>query len=329
MTREVRHSQVELRAEGRRLFGTAIRYGDESRMLFGRERFEPGAFGDLAGADVILNASHRRDRPLARTGGGGLELADSPEALTFTAELPQTRDADDTLALVRGRVLRGASIEFLATRDRDESGVRVVEAATLTGIGIVDSPAYPDSAVAARHALDCAQPEIRIRPQGGLDLEIPLEVDLVASVVSATALFIEREALDDSIAAITAGAQGFTLLRGNDYNAPLASASSGDVRIARQGAAIRITAEKLLDAAAAREVVGMLRDGVELKAFPGVVGMEEEIEEFTGTDGRAWRRRRVKKGGICEGRISMASGGGFVKRRRRRRGRRSAPAFFA
>ena len=58
----------------------------------------PGAFGDVAALDVILNGHHDRGRgPLLRTGGAGLVLEDSAAALTMIAELPNTRDADDTL----------------------------------------------------------------------------------------------------------------------------------------------------------------------------------------------------------------------------------------
>ena len=56
-----------------------------------RERFESGAFGDLATADVLLNAQHQRAVPLARTGGGGLVLLDTLMELRIDATLPETR----------------------------------------------------------------------------------------------------------------------------------------------------------------------------------------------------------------------------------------------
>ncbi len=60
------------------------------------------------------------------------------------------READDTLTLVRSGVLRGLSIEFAATRERMVGGVRTIQAARLTGIGVVDRNAYPGSTVEAR-----------------------------------------------------------------------------------------------------------------------------------------------------------------------------------
>ena len=148
MLNEYRYA--ELRAEGeRQLSGVAIKYGDVAALPFGRERFEVRAFGDLGAADVILNTMHDRRRPLARS-GSGLTLTDTPQALEVRAELPNTREADDTLALVKSGVYRGLSIEFAATRERMVSGVRSIQAARLTGIGVVDRAAYPQSSVEAR-----------------------------------------------------------------------------------------------------------------------------------------------------------------------------------
>ena len=116
------------------------------------ERFEPGAFGDLSGADVILNRQHLRAAPLARTGGGGLTLADGPDALRMSADLPETREAADALTLVRAGILRGLSVEFRALRERIERGVRVIVRAKLIRIGLVDEPAYKGAGVEARQA---------------------------------------------------------------------------------------------------------------------------------------------------------------------------------
>ena len=131
----------ELRAvEGRAIEGVAVAYGDTARLPWGEERILPGAFGDVAQADVVMNAQHDRGRPLARTGGGGLALADTAQALIVRATLPDTRAADDVLALVRANILRGLSIEFLPSAERIEGRVRVITAASLRGVAVVDTP---------------------------------------------------------------------------------------------------------------------------------------------------------------------------------------------
>lgn len=130
--------------EGSTLKGTVVRYGDIATLPFGRERISPGAFAPIQ--DVILNRQHQRDKPLART-DGGLVLRDSPASLELEATLPDTTEALDALKLVRSNVLRGFSVEFVALQERLDNDVVVVERGRLVGIGLVDSPAYPQSQV--------------------------------------------------------------------------------------------------------------------------------------------------------------------------------------
>ena len=152
----------ELRqGEGRRLEGTAVRYGDEAALPWGKERFEAGAFsGGMS--DVRLTVQHDRGRPLART-GAGLTLDDNAERLALAAELPATREADDTMTLVRAGVLRGLSVEFRAVVERMEGETRVISRATLGAVSVVDEPAYPQSEIEARMAALAPAPKRRRR----------------------------------------------------------------------------------------------------------------------------------------------------------------------
>ena len=135
--------------EGRTLTGLALPFEREGRVGNMRERFARGSVASSGSA--ILNVQHDRGRAIAR----------EPETLTFEvtdsgllmrATLPATREADDTLALVRAKVLRGLSVEFLAQRERVVAGVRVIERGTVYGLAVVDHAAYPDATVAARAA---------------------------------------------------------------------------------------------------------------------------------------------------------------------------------
>ena len=148
-TNELRFCELR-HGEGRQIAGVAMRYETVATLPWGREMFRPGAFAPLGNADVILNSSHKRDAPLARTGGGGLELLDDEEKLEIRAQLPQTSLADDVLALVRANVMKGLSIEFRAITERVENNIRIVAKAELTGIGVVDTPAFEESIVQAR-----------------------------------------------------------------------------------------------------------------------------------------------------------------------------------
>ena len=145
----------EVRREGRVLEGTAIVYGDVARIGTRAERFLPGALGaDVGGLDVLLNVMHDSGRVLARSGGGGLVLTDTPTALEVRAELPETSESADCLALVEAGVLRGLSLEFISLRAHMEGATRIIASARLVNIGVVDRPAYPASKVAARAEVD-------------------------------------------------------------------------------------------------------------------------------------------------------------------------------
>ena len=140
--------EIRQQADGSyRLAGVVMDYSDEGRILGGRERFERGSINIRDG--VILNRMHDRLRPLARA-PETLRLDDSAERLTLVAEMPATQDAADVHRLVQARVLRGLSLEFVATAERFDSGTRVIESADLTGVGVVDTGAYRLSEVEAR-----------------------------------------------------------------------------------------------------------------------------------------------------------------------------------
>ena len=145
---------AEIRSDGDALSGVAVRYGDTATIKMGsmqmRETIEPGAFGDVG--DVVLNLQHDRTQPIARTGeGGGLELTDTKESLRARISAPSYPRWNEITDLVNRRVLRGLSVEFTVPRGGEkvvESGgviSRTIVSANLRAIGLVDSPAYPDS----------------------------------------------------------------------------------------------------------------------------------------------------------------------------------------
>ena len=147
------------------LSGVAMPYGREAVLPGGlRERFEPGAFGpDVERADVMANWQHMREAPIGRTGGGGLVLQDGPQELRASLTLPDTTAGRDVATLARSGVLRGFSVEFVTLRDRVNAGVRVVERARLSGLAIVDRPAYRDALATLRARIEgAAAPRRRI-----------------------------------------------------------------------------------------------------------------------------------------------------------------------
>ena len=160
---QTRFFEGELRydADTNAINGTALRYGDVATFPWGdKERFEAGAFDNISQADVIVHAQHERDKAIARTGGSGLTLTDSPTSLDFRAELdPEDTDAKNTLVKYRRRIFRGASIEFMPLQHRLEvnkdGGYTIVHIkAELRGIGIVDRPQYKQSTLREEVVMD-------------------------------------------------------------------------------------------------------------------------------------------------------------------------------
>ena len=107
----------EVRAEGRTLTGTAIKYGDTATFAWGQERIEPNAFAPLG--DAILNAQHDRTTPLARTDGGGLTLLDSARPRSKSAPSCRRRDPPTMCWNLSGRRSCAACLSSLCRSRND------------------------------------------------------------------------------------------------------------------------------------------------------------------------------------------------------------------
>lgn len=124
--------------------GIVVRYGSRAQVagLF-TESFVPGSLRP-ATRGVMLNLQHDRARLLART-GAGLTLEDGRESMEMRADLPNTTLANDVLEGVRAGLYTGLSIEFRAEEESWEGNHRTVHKAVMSGVSIVDVPAYSDS----------------------------------------------------------------------------------------------------------------------------------------------------------------------------------------
>ncbi len=148
METERRLAQIEVRAEGRKLTGTVMHFGDVSPSH--RERFEPGS---LRMADVVhLDLYHDPERAVAWLPDGGLELREENDVLMLAAELPPIPAANRALEEIRTGKTNGLSVEFRAMKETRVNGIRVIHEATLSGVGIVEHPSYAASKVEARRA---------------------------------------------------------------------------------------------------------------------------------------------------------------------------------
>ena len=160
-----------------------------------------------------MNMQHTRFMPIARSGGGGLIVSDDGSEVAIRAELPDTQAANDTMELIKKRVLRGLSIEFRMMESRYEGPqndrTEIIEKAELRGVAVVDRPAYPASRVDPRaearkedQTLD--EKQVRQLIEEALakrsDEGKPLDVDaLVRAVVEAATS--DREAIEKGVKA--------------------------------------------------------------------------------------------------------------------------------
>ena len=217
MTIEHRLAQ-EFRVAGRTLTGAAMRYGDVARGF--RERFEPGAFGEVRSIDV--NLQHDPDLVVVR----GAMLTDGPRELRVRAELPE---GSAVLSLVRRSAINGFSIEFLARAERREAGIRVIERAELTGLALVDRGAYPGA----------RKPRSGSAPGSVCESSVPYDKALACECIAqmgsgsgGTCIPIARfsKAAGDEMAAMMARADNDVLAVAGNFKRPLGSVSRGTVR---------------------------------------------------------------------------------------------------
>ena len=213
-------------------------YGTEAVVPgVGRERFSMFAFDSWlrSGAETRLNLMHDRSLTVADTRRGGLTLTDSPAALDMVAELPAGDAYDSVLALVGDGLTNGLSVEFHAIAERRTNGVRVIQAATLPALAVVDDPAYAASGVEVRRRGRGLSGEyryntdrvtrdrgrrrkVRVR-SGAFSWQLERFAELQAELSESIAEAIEGAAAE----AVRDRAREVQLLAGRSYEQPLAS----------------------------------------------------------------------------------------------------------
>ena len=124
--------------------GVVMRYGSVATIGRMTERIMAGALHpDPSG--LVLNFQHSRDKPLARA-PDTLTLIDGPIEMRVVA----TTAAKDALELVRSKVIRGLSLEMQVVRETWSGTERTIINARMTGVALVDNPAYEASVLEAR-----------------------------------------------------------------------------------------------------------------------------------------------------------------------------------
>lgn len=157
-----------------KLTGVAVRFNSETHIgppgIGFREQFMPGAFTktlDESG-DVVLLDNHDTSRPIARTSAGTLTLRQG-DALHWDAEpTSEASYINDVRANVKAKNYGGCSFGFQAVKEDwlDDNGnrsdpqrgtQRIVREAKLFEVSISTFPAYGDTEVSSRDAVNAAR----------------------------------------------------------------------------------------------------------------------------------------------------------------------------
>ena len=117
-----------------RLVGRILTYGE--RATDRPELFERGALTWPA-AGVVLNRQHARGAPIMR-----VRPTLVGDELRIDQPLPDTIAGRDAATEIRSGLLRGLSVSFEAGRQSFTGGVRRIQSAAMTAVGLVDEPSY-------------------------------------------------------------------------------------------------------------------------------------------------------------------------------------------
>ena len=136
----------------RMVTGIAVKYGDKASVYGWKESIRSGALM-LPTKAANLTMQHDRALPV-----GLLEWDDGSDALRFSSVLTEGARQDQALADVHGKLVRGASLEFVIDKFEDDipSKTSEITGAHVIRLSLVDDGAYPKSKIkAAKRADDC------------------------------------------------------------------------------------------------------------------------------------------------------------------------------
>lgn len=274
---ERRYCEIEYRADDGTVEGTAIDYSDAARIpgpggAVMLERIEAGAFGSIG--DVVANLQHDRQRPLARTGGGGLTLEDTTERLRAKIALPDTTDGRDARALLARGVLRGLSVEMVVQDEVFRGRERIISRADLKGLAVVDRPAYSLSVAALKR---WTQVEDRAAFNGTYQMDQAETISDAPGRGTVRKRKYRPGAFDVSI---QDAAQEIGLLTSRNPNDAVASKRSGTLAIEREGGNLLVTASSVAETSAWLDLVARRDAGLALSLQPVIKADSGEYEDI-------------------------------------------------
>ncbi|MBS4491529.1 HK97 family phage prohead protease [Cronobacter sakazakii] len=161
---------ADFQREGQKIKGYAVRWMDESHLLFGefRERFAQKAFNQYLSTspDVRFLFEHQFSALLGRTTSKTLLVEEDDTGLRFELNIPDIQIGRDAATMIDRGDITGVSFGFRALSDEwitaSTPYLRTVLTAELSEISLTSVPAYPTSSVEIAHrSLFSQHPELR------------------------------------------------------------------------------------------------------------------------------------------------------------------------
>ena len=137
--------------------GYVVRYGDEADLGHFKERFVPGSV--TLAERVHVNVQHdRRASVAAYPTSAKMELREDGVYMESRLVGMYGRDARER---IDAGILTGLSSEFSVKQERWTGELRIIQSALITGVGIVDRPAYQKSVIERAAKVEVHRPPPR------------------------------------------------------------------------------------------------------------------------------------------------------------------------
>lgn len=318
---EVLYSEAEAQENG--VSGVVLPYGDLAPRAGYLLQIQQGA---LAGrmSDVLVNLQHDNKQLLGRT-GGNVDLTDTEAELLISMTYPDTQVGRDAKALVDIGVLTGFSAELQVLSDDWDGGVRRVDKARLSGIGLVARPAMSRALIqhnfmelggfkvfqGGEHRFDTE--ELRQRELRG---EMKWNEPSVVSMANREAVLFEPDSLDIS--------NPITLMLGSDYNTSAAnSAANAALKVRKTNAGVAWSVANMPRTENGEKILKMSRQSLITGWRVGYIPIRTRKSDVE-LHGLDMALTTVQEGMMCEVRLTSdgTGGAGAVSGSRRRRRRR-------
>lgn len=143
---EKRYVELKARETGEGFTGTLLNFSDIADKGDYRERVEAGG-ADLK-ENLMLNYMHDRNQPIARVGTEYLQIERNDKSIDVVLnKWPDTSVAKESKAQWKAGNMTGLSMEIVVDKASWEDDLRTIHSGTITGMALVDEPAYPMSEI--------------------------------------------------------------------------------------------------------------------------------------------------------------------------------------